>query len=275
MLTLLKLLVLVAICSWVAISAWIYFQQDKLIFHGTRDFNGDPAEQGIAFDDVTLTTDDGERLHAWYLPHSEAKFTVLFFHGNGGNISDRPITMRRLHELKFNVLVVDYRGYGRSTGRASEHGTYRDATAAWQYLVGERATAPQDIVIYGRSLGGAVALELATRTTPRALIIESTFTSMADMARANYPLLPTGYLLRHEYPSLQRIKTLAVPVLVAHSPADQTIPYSHGEALFQAAPEPREFYRLHGSHIEAYDLAGEDYDRAIARFVSRAAAPSH
>ena len=158
----------------------------------------------------------------------------------------------------------------RSSGIRSARGTLADARAAWDYLITEQNQNDSDIVIYGRSLGGAVAIALASRTNPLAVVVESTFTSLASMASDIYPFLPTRLLLRHRYPSVQSIAEISSPVLVAHSDNDELIPPSHGQRLFQSAAAPKQFYRLNGSHNEAFIASGQPYDDAIAHFIDTA-----
>lgn len=267
----LKTLLISAACGWLALAAYVYFWQARLVFHPARGLSTDPGELGYAWEDVTLHTADGVRIHGWHITRAEPRFTVLFFHGNAGTIADRPLTIARLHELGANVFMIDYRGYGNSEGSPDETGTYADAGAAWTYLTDSLGVAPGDIVIYGRSLGGAVALELASRVTPRALIVESTFSSLADMAREHYPYLPTRLLLRFEYPNLEHIRRVRAPILVAHSDADALIPIAQAERLFAAAPSPKQFYRLRGDHNEAFVRAGAPYYTALGEFITGAA----
>ena len=256
-------------CAWIGISLCIYFYQSRLIFHPTRELTTTPTDQGLTYVDAAIPTADGELLHAWFIPHAAASASVLFLHGNGGNISDRPLTLARLHAMGLNVLMLDYRGYGQSTGVPSARGTFADARAGWNYLIEEQDVHPNSIIIYGRSLGGAVAIELASQTNPRAVIVESTFTSIAAMASDIYPYLPTRMLLRHKYPSIDTITRIKAPLFIAHSDEDDLIPRQHGQRLFQVAPEPKQFYRLVGSHNEAFAASGEAYYDALKQFVDR------
>ncbi len=265
-----KFLIISVSCAWIGISLFVYFYQSRLIFFPRQELTATPTDQGLAYVDVAIPTTDGEVLHAWFVPHPAASASVLFLHGNGGNISDRPLTLARLHEMELNVLMLDYRGYGRSTGKPSAQGTFLDAQAGWNYLINEHNEHPDNIVVYGRSLGGAVAVELASRTNPRALIIESTFTSIADMASDIYPYLPTRMLLRHKYPSIKTIARISAPLLIAHSADDELIPPQHGQRLFEVAPEPKQFYRLVGSHNQAFIASGQMYYDTLSQFIHRA-----
>jgi len=267
----LKTLAISVTCLWFAAATYVYLWQGRLVFHPSRALASDPGERGYVFDDVTLTTADGVAIHGWHVTQPGASATVLFFHGNAGNIADRPLTLARLHDQGFDVFMVDYRGYGRSEGSPDELGTYADANAAWRYLTNTAGRRPADIVIYGRSLGGAVALELASRVAPRAVIVESTFSSLAAMAREHYPYLPTSVLLRYKYPSSDYIGRITAPVLVAHSEGDALIPYAQGRHLFELAPEPKTFYALRGGHNDAFVRAGQPYYEALGAFIREAA----
>ncbi|MFP6681886.1 MAG: alpha/beta hydrolase [Gammaproteobacteria bacterium] len=262
-----KFLMISISCAWIGIAVFVYFYQSRLIFLPNKELTTTPADLGLAYVDVAIPTTDGEVLHAWFVPHPTASASVLFLHGNGGNISDRLLTLARLHEMQLNVLMLDYRGYGRSTGKPSAQGTFLDAQAGWNYLINEQDEQRDNIVVYGRSLGGAVAVELASRMRPRALIIESTFTSIADMASDIYPYLPTRMLLRHKYPSIKTIVRISVPLLVAHSTDDELIPLRHGQRLFEVAPEPKQFYRLVGSHNQAFTESGQMYYNTLSQFI--------
>ena len=230
--------------------------QAKLIYFPAREYKYTPADIGLAFEDLTLTTSDGEQIAAWYVPHAEPSATVLFCHGNAGNIADRLAALKQWHTQGFAVLILDYRGYGRSTGSPGEQGTYLDAEAAWQYLTAERKLSPGQIVLYGRSLGGAVAIELASRHEPAALLVECTFTSMVDVGRSLYPLLPVSLILVHRYESVEKVPHIRCPKLFVHGTDDELVPVRLGQALFHAAAEPKTYIETPGGHNEA----GWDYD---------------
>ena len=206
-----KMLIISVACIWLATCLGVFLFQERMIFQPTAEVDGDPQRLGLAFEDIYLSTRDGETLHGWYVVKPGATSTVLFFHGNAGNISDRPRTLSYLHELGLNVFMIDYRGYGRSSGRPSAAGTIIDAETAWDYLVHARIITPETIAIYGRSLGGAVAIALAAKTNACALIVESSFTSIAALASSSYPRLPTSVLLRHDYQSLATFSHLTCP----------------------------------------------------------------
>ncbi|PEN12331.1 alpha/beta hydrolase [Longibacter salinarum] len=231
--------------------------QDCLLFVPSSDLIATPADVGMPYEEVTVRTEDDERLHGWWIPASNPNGkTILFFHGNAGNISGRVYFVHHLWDAGYNVFLVDYRGYGKSTGSPSEKGLYRDAQAAWRWLRGERSLSPQDIVLYGRSLGGGPATWLATQTSPAALVLESAFTSVPDIAAHHYSFLPTRLLSRIQFDNEARIADIDVPVLILHGRNDEIVPFSHGQALFDAANEPKRFVptgESHNSHSAASD----------------------
>ena len=232
-----------------------------------RELTASPADIGLDYEDVSIETDDGVTLHGWYIGAPSSR-VLLFFHGNAGNISHRLASIRQFASLDLSVFIIDYRGYGASGGRASEAGLQRDAEAAWRYLTGTRNFAPDDIVIFGRSLGGSVAAWLAARTEPAALIVESAFTSVPDIAQELYPWLPARWLSRQQHATREYVRKVHCPVLVVHSRDDEIIPYHHGESIFEAANEPRAFLALEGGHNDAYVLDERRYLAGIRSFLS-------
>jgi hypothetical protein len=221
---------------------------DHFVFFPDRRVGPPPA--GV--EERWVVTEDGQRLHAWYMPARGAGPVLLWSHGNAGNIDSRRAVLLALAARGLGVLAYDYRGYGRSEGSPSEAGVYRDATAAFDGLVA-RGTDPGTIVCFGESLGGAVSIEVATRRRCGAVIAVSTFTRLADVARRHYG--PLGRLAGDRFDSLARIRRVSAPVLVAHGDQDEIVPYELGERLFAAAPPPRRFYRI----------AGADHNDALGR----------
>jgi alpha-beta hydrolase superfamily lysophospholipase len=230
---------------------------NALLFFPTRRLAAAPAR---AYEDLAIETDDGERLHGWWVPAREPPIGhVLLCHGNGGNVGDRVPHVAYLTAAGLDVLAFDYRGYGRSTGRASESGTYRDARAARRALI-ERA-GPERVIYLGESLGAAVALELAHHHPPAKLILQSPFTSIRDMARLHYPVVPRA-LVPDAYPSLRLVVQLDVPLLVLHGERDDIVPLLHGEELYEAATCPKRLITFPGAgHNE---LVGREWADAIA-----------
>jgi len=241
--------------------------QHKLLYYPARDMLAGPADFGFEYETVQVRTDDGVTLHGWWLPAPQARVTVLFFHGNAGNVSYWLEATLGYRELGWNVLLVDYRGYGLSEGSPSEEGTYRDARAAWNHLTAQRRIEASSIVVIGRSLGGAVAMGLMETARPGALVLEATFTSVPDMVAQLLPIPGARSLSSVQYPSLQRLRRCHTPVLVAHSPDDEVVPYSHGRALFEAANPPKRFVELRAGHNEAFYVCRDAYLTALQSFV--------
>ncbi|HKA43734.1 MAG TPA: alpha/beta hydrolase [Burkholderiales bacterium] len=249
------------------------FQSRLVFFPGTgREVALSPRTYGLAYEPVEIRTADGETLQAWWVPAENARGTVLFFHGNAGNISHRLDYLAMFHRLRYSTLIVDYRGYGRSTGSPSEEGTYRDAEAAWEYLRHGRLAGPGDVVIVGESLGGAVATWLAVRAGPRAVVLLSTFTSINDLGAEVYWFVPVRLLSRFGYDNLVNLGRISAPVFIAHSREDDVIPYSHGRALFEAAREPKQFLDLKGGHNDGFVFVRDDWVAQLGAFLERAAA---
>ena len=234
----------------------------------------DPSTIGLAYEDVHLETEDGVRIHGWWVPREGAEVTVLWLHGNAGNISHRLERLAAFHELGVQNLLIDYRGYGRSEGRPSERGLYRDASAGLRHLREARGVPDERIVIFGKSLGGAVAVELASRERVGGVIVESSFTSVPDMAKRQFPFLPTEWLVRNRFDSLSRIAQVHSPILVIHGDRDGIVPYEMGRRLFEAATAPKDFYAVPGAdHNDVLYRGGDRYRARLREFFEGRAAP--
>jgi len=262
---LIKIIIALAL-FYIAAMIAIYFAQALFIYAPnipTRELSSTPADIGLAFEEVTLRTADNEKLHGWFIPavstNNQLEKTVLFMHGNAGNISHRLETIRIYHQLGLNFFIFDYRGYGQSTGNTSEAGTYLDAAAAWDYLIGEQNLDAEQIIIAGRSLGGGIASELANNVTPAMLILESTFTSMPDASKKHYPFMPISIILKHRYETLNKLKNISCPIVIVHSRNDEVIPFSHAEINFERANQPKKFIELRGGHGNGFLLSKRDY----------------
>jgi len=248
---------------------WVYRSQAERVYLPSREILTTPGQHGISYEEIFFRAADGVRLHGWYVPCEESRRVLLFFHGNRGNISDRMETIAMCRQLGLAILLFDYRGYGRSEGTPSESGTYQDALAAWTWLVAQRGVAAGRIVLLGRSLGAAIATWLAAQCSPGALIVESTFTSLPDLAAAIHPLLPVRLLSRYQYPVLENLGQVHCPVLVVHSREDEVIPFAHGKRLFEAANPPKEFLVIEGNHYAGYLAAGRRYIEGISGFLEK------
>lgn len=263
------LLVLVLVtATYVGLCLMAFLFQKRLTFFPERRLAASPSDTGLRYEEVSVETEDRVQLHAWWVPHPEARGVILFFHGNAGNMSHRLDTLRFWNELGFSILIFDYRGYGHSGGQISEAGTQADARAMWRYLTEVRGHAPGEIVLFGRSLGAAVAIELATHVRSAGLIVESAFTTMADMARRAYPWLPVRWLLRMRFDSLNRIRRIDAPKLFVHSTDDEMVPYDMGRTLFEAASGPKQFLPIVGTHGDGWLRSGVVYRDGVAAFVA-------
>jgi hypothetical protein len=232
-----------------------------------REITAHPGTVGLKYDDLYLKTEDGPIINAWWVENKPESPVILFCHGNGGNIGSRVDKLRLFRQAGASVLMFDYRGYGRSTGSPTENGTYRDGEAAYRWLIDEKKIPPERIVFCGESLGNGVAIELALRHTPRGLIVDSAFTSIVAMGKLVFPFLPVDWMVKFRYDNLSKIPRVSCPVLVMHSPHDDVIPFAMGQALFAAAPEPKTFLQMRGSHNEGFLETGPAYVEAIARFL--------
>ena len=263
-------LLLVVLLTYLVVCMLVAWLQARLIYFPTHEYTQNPGDVGLEFEDLTLETGDGERIAAWYVPAQPNRGSIIFSHGNAGNMSDRLHLLQRFHHLGYNALIFDYRGYGRSTGSPGEAGTYLDAEAAWDYLVKTRGEVPGRIALFGRSLGGAVAVELARRHRPGALVVDCTFTSLVDVARVHYPLLPVSLFLVHRYESIKKVPELTCPKLFIHGRDDELIPFAQGQELYEAAASPKQFMETPGGHNEAGFDYSDEHVRQTQEFLEAA-----
>jgi uncharacterized protein len=240
---------------------------NALLYLPSQDVPATPAHAT----DVEVHTGDGERLHGWWIPAgAPAIGHVLLCHGNAGNVGDRLPHAALLSRAGFDVLAFDYRGYGRSSGRPGEEGTYEDARAAREALLRRSGVDPARVLYLGESLGGAVALALAIEHPPAGLVLQSAFTSVRDMARLHYPFVPRA-LVPDAYPSLRLIRDLGAPLLVLHGDCDGIVPLMHGEELFRAAPGPKRMHVFPGAaHNDLIARSGPEWAEAIRSWASAA-----
>ncbi len=268
-LTVLLIVLAVIAAVYALIVLRVCIGESRRVYKPLRDLVDVPDAHGFACEDIRFQSEDGVELHGWFVPKPGADHVLLFFHGNTRNISHSVGSIALFHELGFSVMLFDYRGYGQSGGRPGEQGIYRDAEAAWRYLVESRGIPSDRIVLHGRSLGAAIATRVASRHTPAALVIESTFTSMPEVAAELYPLLPVRQLMRNHFPTLEYLKQVRCPVLVVHGREDELIPYRHGQALFEAANEPKVFMDIEGKHYDGHVSSGRNYFEGLAAFYER------
>jgi fermentation-respiration switch protein FrsA (DUF1100 family) len=259
----------IAISVYLVLALMLYLFQGRMIFLSNlpdRALGASPSGIGLDYEDVSLTTSDNERLHGWYIPAVDSRGVLLFFHGNAGNISHRLDSIKIFHELDLDILIIDYRGYGQSTGKPTEQGTYLDARAAWDYLINTRRIPADRIIIFGRSLGGAVGAWLGVQHTPAAVIIESSFSSGVDMARRLYPFLPVRLITRLQYPVADYAARLDCPVLVVHSRHDEIIPFTMGQAIYAAVKQQKKFLELRGDHNNGFLASQREYVTGLNNF---------
>jgi fermentation-respiration switch protein FrsA (DUF1100 family) len=260
---------LILISFLVFLILYLKYYEKKGIYFPIRKIHLTPKEMGLEFEDVYFSSSDGIKLNGWYVPAKESRTTVLFCHGNAGNISHRIEVIYLFWKLGLSVFIFDYRGYGRSQGSPSEEGLYRDAQAAYNYLIEKRSLKEESIVVYGKSIGANVAVELCSKVRPAALISESAFTSALDMGKKLFPFLPIKWFISIKYDALSMMKDITIPKLIIHSKDDRIIPFRHGRKLFEAAPEPKEFYPMRGGHNEALFLAEKDFVKKIDLFLQK------
>jgi len=250
---------------------WMRYFEWRSLFFPTRESSYTPETFNLEYEDIFLKTQDGLQINAWFIPAKAAKseeFTILFSHGNGGNISHRISKIAILSELGLNVFIYDYRGYGRSQGRPSESGIYLDARAAYNYLTSERGISTDKIIAYGESLGAAVTVDLAAKVELRALILEGAFSRAQDMAKEIYPFMPS-FLIYSKFDSLAKIKNITFPKLFIHSLSDEIIPIELARKLFNQAPDPKLFITIDGSHNLSFIDSHNQVKVSISEFLDK------
>jgi fermentation-respiration switch protein FrsA (DUF1100 family) len=260
-----RLLIIIILFNLGMVGYVSYIENSKMFFPD-RDIGFTPEMVSLEFEDVYIEAEDKVKINGWFIPAPDNRYTVLFCHGNGGNIAGRLDKIMLLRNIGASVFIIDYRGYGRSQGRPCERGVYADARAAYDYLVNGRGLKPEQIVLYGESLGGGVAVELASRLEVRALILEGAFSSIRDIGRKLYPFLSL-FLTSNKFNSLAKIGKITVPKLFIHSRTDEIVPFSLGQKLYNAAVAPKQMVEIAGGHNSAVWDSKEKYISAIKEFV--------
>ena len=262
------LIALVAI--YILFALLLRWREPHMIYYPTREIEQTPDRLGWKYEDVLLTASDGVRINGWFVPAGrEAKLTILFFHGNAGNMSHRFEKLATLRELGADVFMIDYRGYGRSEGTPNEQGTYRDAQAAYEYLTKQRNIDPRRIVVYGESLGSAIAVDLAAKQPVGGVITEEAFTSVGDVGQRMFPFMPVRLLVRNKYDTLSKIGRINAPLLIFHSRDDELFSMRHAERLLAAAKEPKQLIELRGGHNDAFLTSADTYKKGLKDFLNR------
>ena len=288
---LLSFVVILFIAYW-GLGTILYLMQPTFLYCPMREVSYTPEELDLDFEDVVFQTDDGLRLNGWYIPAplearrqkslrgsvqsesslltgpgSNSQFTVLFCHGNGGNIMHRLDSINFFSELGLSCFIFDYRGYGKSEGKTTEEGTYLDVMAAYGWLIREKKISPDDIIIFGRSLGGSIAAHLAAKVKAGSLVIESAFTSYADIGKKFYPYMPVRWFARFDYRTIDYVKDVRSPMMIIHSRNDEVVPFEFGLELYEEANEPKEFIEILGSHNDGFLVSSETYTRAWTKWL--------
>ena len=263
------LIILVILTVYIVLSLFLVFFQSKMIYYPARELEATPDNIGLPFEEVIFKSGDGVKLCGWFVPSKRSRGIILFCHGNAGNISHRLETIKIFNHLGMSTFIFDYRGYGKSEGKPSESGTYADAKSAMHWIIGKQNILPGEIIIFGRSLGGAVATRLAKEITPRALILESAFTSIPDVGAELYPWFPVRLLSRFKYDTAGYLREVKCPVQVIHSSDDELIKFSHGKQIFSTANEPKEFLEISGGHNDGFLISGKLYVEGLRSFIMR------
>ena len=251
--------------------------ENKIIYQPVKYPVGlwDTSNMPLPIEEVWFTAEDGVKLHAWYVPHKEAKATFMFFHGNAGNLTHRVENIFFLYHLKLNVFIFDYRGYGRSGGDPDEEGVQKDAQAAYDTLLKQPGVSADSLILFGRSLGGSFAAYTAANNQSAGLILESTFTNADDMADVMFPVFPASWFIGSELDTLSAVANLKIPKLFLHGNRDDIIPYTLGRKLYMGAAEPKEFYTITGAgHNNTVGIGGRQYFDTINAFITRTLAGS-
>ena len=260
-------LVIYTVVGVLLLNGLMYFQQPLMIFYPMSELYQTPANWGLEYEDVTLETSDNVQLHGWFVPRQGSDQVLLFFHGNAGNISHRRDSIEIFHRQGLNVFIFDYRGYGKSQGKPGEQGLYSDADAAWRYLTEVKDFEPENVIIFGRSLGGAVAAKLAADVEARGLIMESTLSSAREFAREVFKILSRLVVIRYDFNTVDYVQRVHYPVLVLHSPDDEIMPYKLGRKVYQAANEPKQFVDMRGDHNSGFYLSQPEYEQELGSWL--------
>ena len=263
-------IVLAGLLAIIASCCLLVIVEKKIVYHPIKYPGGhwEPEKYGLQVEDVYFNSADGVKLHGWFIPAKKPIATLLWYHGNAGNLSHRLDNILELVPLNLNIFIFDYRGYGRSEGNPDEKGLYQDSQAAYDFLRLKKQIDPDELILFGRSLGGACAIKIALNNKAAGLIVESAFTSVNDMADKMFSFFPLKFLLRSHFNSLETISLVNMPKMFIHGTDDRLIPFSMGRNLFGASNEPKIFYGIEGAgHNDTYSVGGQKYFESIRRFV--------
>ena len=286
---------ILVVAAFVAIVLFLRWREPHMLYYPDRTIDQTPDHLSLKYDDVTLTASDGVKINGWFVhtpdvvgrvtphggspmsaevsPTSARRLTVLFLHCNAGNISQRLEKLQILADLGVDTFIIDYRGYGRSEGQPGEAGTYLDAEAAYEYLTKILNREPRTILVYGESLGSAIAVDLATKHPVAGVIIEEAFTSVGDVGQKMFPFLPVRWLVRNKYDTLSKIGHINAPLLIFHSRNDELFDMRNAQRLLAAAKEPKQLVELTGGHNDAFAVSAQTYRENLRDFLARVSKP--
>lgn len=247
----------------------LYILQDKFIYLPGNEIFRTPKDEGMEYEDLDFYTKDGVFIHAWFIPNGNKDKVVLFCHGNAGSLSNRIDTIKMIYDLGFSVFIFDYRGYGISEGKTSEAGTSMDAEAALMYLLDEKKIPEERIIVWGRSLGGAIAAKLAGKRKIAACVLESSFTSIPDMAKWRFKIFPSRLLAKYSYSTIDYVKEIDAPLFIVHSEDDEIIPYWMGKQIFSESNKSKMFLKLKGDHNNTYFDSVDEYQAGLNEFFDK------
>ncbi len=255
------------LCCFAAIFFLVKHLEHTAVFFPGKVISTTPAHAGLSYEDLSITTSDGIKINTWLVkaPVGNAS-TIIFAHGNAGTMSERVMKIKFFHDLGFNVLIFDYRGYGKSQGRPTEGGVYKDAQAVYDYLQTRTDIDRSRIIAYGASLGGVVAIDLASKRKVAGLVVESSITSAYDMARRLYPSLPS-WMMSVKFDSLFKVGKITVPKLFLHSRQDEVVPFSMGHKLYEAAAQPKSFIEISGGHNDGVFITDPSVREEFRKFL--------
>jgi len=259
--------VFIIIAGFVLLKIMAMGMEQRSIYYPVREIFEDPKSIGIPFEDLYFKTGDGETINGWLVIAKDAKATVLYCHGNAGNISHRLHRVKFFYDMGLNLLIFDYRGYGNSSGRPSEQGLYKDVQAVYDFLVSREDISRDGIIAYGKSLGGSVAAELCLRRKARALVLESSFASTVMIAKEILPFLPIKLLVSQRFDAINKVRNISIPKLILHGRDDEVIRFRHSERLYKSAAEPKEFLPFNGGHNDEIFVTSDLYKEKLRQFI--------
>ncbi len=262
-------MLLVIIVALIIFKIYFIFLEQKSLYHPDKDIPQTPDNLGIIYEEVNFKTSDGKLLNGWFIPAKNAKVTVLYCHGNAGNIYHRLHKVKFFYDMGVNFFIFDYRGYGKSSGNPSEKGLYKDAQAAYDYIISRSDVDRNKIVVYGKSLGGPVAADLCLHRKASALILEGSFASVALRAQQLYPFLPMKLLITQKYNTMAKVKNMRIPKLIVHGRQDEVISFRHGEMLFNAAAQLKQFLPFDGGHNDDVFITSQAYRDELENFLGK------